>query len=143
MKVPSQCIQSLGNWAEDRAAQLLCDAGFRIVEQNYHSRYGEIDLIAVQGQQLIFVEVKARAYSQYAAAVESITATKQLKIIKTALLYLQAQSVLLEYDLRFDVICFDFYRKFAKNVQYDFSKFSYDWQWIENAFHVDMNLINL
>lgn len=143
MNAQSPQIYSLGKWAEAQAAAHLLDAGFSLVEQNYHSRYGEIDLIVLRGQQLLFVEVKARALSQYAAAVQSIPLSKQVKIIKTAMLYLQAHPVLLEYDLRFDVICFDFYRKFAKNVQYDFSKFSYDWQWIENAFHVDMNLINL
>lgn len=143
MKQQAIWIKGLGDWAEAQAAQLLSDAGYRILEHNYHSRYGEIDLIAINNQQLLFVEVKARSYSQYATAVDCITPSKQLKIIKTAMLYLQAQPVLLEYDLRFDVICFDFYRKFAKNVQYDFSKFSYDWQWIENAFYVDMNLINL
>ncbi|EPF77154.1 YraN family protein [Acinetobacter rudis] len=133
----------LGQWAELEAAQRLQVAGFEVVAHNYYSRYGEIDLIALQRQQLIFVEVKARTVSQYATAVETISLVKQVKIIKTALSYLQAQPRLLEYDLRFDVICFDFYRKFAKNVQYEFSKFSYDWQWIENAFHVDINLINL
>ncbi|WP_353174236.1 YraN family protein [Acinetobacter rudis] len=133
----------LGQWAELEAAQRLQAAGFEVVAHNYYSRYGEIDLIALQRQQLIFVEVKARTVSQYATAVETISLVKQVKIIKTALSYLQAQPRLLEYDLRFDVICFDFYRKFAKNVQYEFSKFSYDWQWIENAFHVDINLINL
>ena len=133
----------LGQWAELEAARRLKTAGYDIVAHNYHSRYGEIDLIALQQRQLVFVEVKARTSSQYASAVESITLVKQVKIIKTALLYLQAQPGLLEYDLRFDVICFDFYRKFAKNVQYEFSKLSYDWQWIENAFHVDINLINL
>jgi len=133
----------LGQWAELEAMQHLKIAGYELVANNYHSRYGEIDIIALKHQQLVFVEVRARAVSQYANAVESITLVKQVKIIKTALLYLQEQPRLLEYDLRFDVICFDFYRKIAKNVQYDFSKLSYDWQWIENAFHVDINLINL
>lgn len=136
-------MTSLGHWAELEAEQRLKMAGYEIVAHNYHSRYGEIDLIALQQQQVVFVEVKARTQSQYATAIETITLVKQVKIIKTALLYLQAQPRLLEYDLRFDVICFDFYRKFAKNVQYEFSKLSYDWQWIENAFHVDINLINL
>ncbi|MDQ8951915.1 YraN family protein [Acinetobacter rudis] len=133
----------LGQWAELEAMQHLKIAGYELVANNYHSRYGEIDIIALKHRQLVFVEVRARAVSQYANAVESITLVKQVKIIKTALLYLQDQPRLLEYDLRFDVICFDFYRKIAKNVQYDFSKLSYDWQWIENAFHVDINLINL
>lgn len=135
--------ETLGKWAETQAGGLLQAAGFSVLERNYYSRYGEIDLIALGNMQLIFVEVKARALSRYACSVETITSVKQVKVIKTALVYLQANPGLLEYDLRFDVICFDFYRKFAKSVQYDFSSFSYDWQWIESAFDVDINLIHL
>ena len=44
---------------------------------------------------------------------------------------------------RFDVICFDFFQQFAKTIQQDFSKFTYDQQWIENAFTFEQEFINL
>ena len=44
---------------------------------------------------------------------------------------------------RFDVICFDFKQQIAKNLQQDFSQLAYDQQWIENAFTIDADLINL
>jgi putative endonuclease len=55
-----------------------------ICNQNYHSRYGEIDLIVRSGKELVFVEVKARSSGSYATACEVITRAQQRKIIKTA-----------------------------------------------------------
>ena len=55
--------QQLGTWAEQQAAQLMQQQGFQLLTANYHSRYGELDLILVREQELIFVEVKARAHT--------------------------------------------------------------------------------
>lgn len=134
---------SLGIWAECTARQLLEVQNFQILSQNFHSRYGEIDLIAVRDHDVVFAEVKARAATQFGHAYDVITQAKQLKIIKTAWVFLEANPQLAAYFFRFDVFCFDFYRKFAKNVQYDFAKFPYDLQWIESAFTLDIDLINL
>nr|WP_139852708.1 YraN family protein [Acinetobacter pullicarnis] len=134
---------SLGGWAECTARQLLEAHDFQILSQNFHSRYGEIDLIAVRDHDVVFAEVKARAATQFGHAYDVITRAKQLKIIKTAWVFLAENPQLHSYFFRFDVFCFDFYRKFAKNVQYDFAKFPYDLQWIENAFTLDTDLIRL
>ncbi|NHC04228.1 YraN family protein [Acinetobacter sp. 187] len=141
-KTPS-LSQQLGQWAEQQARLLLQQAGFEIVAQNYHSRYGEIDLIACKQDEWVFVEVKARQPTQHGAAVEVITAAKQLKMFKTALQFIQQQPEDEALYYRFDVICFDFHQQIAKNLQHDFSQLAYDQQWIENAFTIDADLINL
>ncbi len=128
---------NLGQWAEQQALKLLQTQGFTLIVANYHCRYGEIDLIVQKDQELIFVEVKARSVTQYAQSCETISSSKQKKIMKSALCFLNAQPQFQEFYCRFDVICFDFPQKIAKTVQQDFSNFHYDLQWIENAFTLD------
>lgn len=135
--------KQLGQWAEQQATLLLQQAGYTIVKQNYHSRYGEIDVIAKKQDEWVFVEVKARQPTQYGYAVEMITASKQLKMFKTALKFIQEQAEDQVLYYRFDVICFDFCQAIAKNLQHDFSQLAYDQHWIENAFTIDADLINL
>ena len=133
----SQHRQDLGQWAEQAALALLQSQQYECIERNYHSRYGEIDLIVKRDKQLVFVEVKARSIGSYAEACEVISLAQQRKIIKTAQWFLQKSPHYEEFDCRFDVICFDFPQKIAKTVQQDFSNFHYDLQWIENAFTLD------
>ncbi|WP_336943062.1 YraN family protein [Acinetobacter modestus] len=130
-------VEDLGRWAEQKARELLELENYQYVNQNYHSRYGEIDLIVRSGKELVFVEVKARSSGSYATACEVITSAQQRKIIKTAQFFLQKHPNYDDFDCRFDVICFDFPKKFAKTVQPDFSKLQYDQQWIQHAFTLD------
>ncbi|MDX8154127.1 YraN family protein [Acinetobacter pittii] len=129
--------QQLGKWAEQTALNLLQKQNYVWVTSNYHSRGGEVDLIVKRGQELVFVEVKARTIGNYGQACEMVTRTKQKKIIKTAMRFLQRYPSYQHFYCRFDVICFDFPQKIAKTVQQDFSNFHYDLQWIENAFTLD------
>jgi len=134
---------NLGQWAEQQALKILQAQGFQLVAANYHCRYGEIDLIVQHAQELVFVEVKARSVTQYAHSFESISLSKQRKIMKSALCFLEAHPEFQNFYSRFDVVCFDFLQQFAKTIQQDFSKFTYDQQWIENAFTFDQEFINL
>lgn len=134
---------NLGQWAELQALKRLQAQGFTLIVANYHCRYGEIDLIVQKDQELIFVEVKARSVTQYAQSYETISLSKQKKIMKSALCFLNAEPQFQEFYCRFDVICFDFSQQFAKKIQQDFSKCPYDQQWIENAFTFDQEFINL
>ena len=77
-----------GKDAEARAAKFLEDRGLHIVERNYRSRFGEIDLIARDGATLVFVEVRARSSNTFGGAAASITASKRAKLVRTALQYL-------------------------------------------------------
>lgn len=81
-----------GTGAEARAATFLQGHGLHIVERNYRSRYGEIDLIARDGAMLVFVEVRARASNAFGGAAASITASKRKKLTRTALQYLASLS---------------------------------------------------
>ncbi|MCU4442699.1 YraN family protein [Acinetobacter pittii] len=129
--------QQLGKWAEQTALNLLQKQNYVWVTSNYYSRRGEVDLIVKRGQELVFVEVKARTIGNYGQACEMVTRVKQKKIIKTAMRFLQRYPSYQDFYCRFDVICFDFPQKIAKTVQQDFSNFHYDLQWIENAFTLD------
>ena len=92
----------LGRWGEDRAAAYLRRKWYRIVERNYTTRYGEIDLIARNARYLVFAEVKLRKDDRFAAAREFVTAAKQERLRRTAELYLAEHPTALQP--RFDVI---------------------------------------
>lgn len=142
-RAKAQKSRALGDWAEQQAKIILEQAGYHILVQNFHSRYGEIDIIAVQGDELVFVEVKARSKTKMGQAIEVITVQKQLKIFKTALKYIQDYADFDRFYYRFDVICFDFKNEFAKNLQHVPANMTYDLQWIENAFTINADFINL
>jgi putative endonuclease len=75
----------------------------RIIDRNYRSRYGEIDLIAEEGETLVFVEVKARRGTAYGTPEESVTARKRDRLVLTAQTYL-AERGLEQRDWRIDVV---------------------------------------
>ena len=92
----------LGAWGEALAAEFLRSRGVSIVERNYRTRYGEIDIIAQSGGYLIFAEVKLRKSTFFGAACEFVDARKQEKLRVTASLWLEAHETGLQP--RFDVI---------------------------------------
>ena len=75
--------------AEKIAATFLINNGLKLVMQNYHCRFGEIDLIMKEAKTLVFVEVRLRSNNQFGSAGASITAKKQQKLIATAQYFLQ------------------------------------------------------
>ncbi|HED04101.1 MAG TPA: YraN family protein [Candidatus Fraserbacteria bacterium] len=91
-----------GRQAEDRAADYLRLRGYQIVCRNYRWRGGEIDLIAREGDCLVFVEVKARRGRGYGLPEEAVTPHKQHKLVRTARRYLTEHPTALA--LRFDVV---------------------------------------
>ncbi len=93
---------TLGTWGEERAARFLTEQGYTIVEKNFHSRYGEIDLIAEDGEFLVFVEVKLRASVSHGLPEETVTSRKQEKLRLTAETYLQTHET--DKQPRFDVV---------------------------------------
>lgn len=89
-----------GNIAEDKACEFLYDNGFTLLERNFYSRFGELDIIAVKDEVLHFIEVKSGA--DYESAVQNITKTKISRLIKTASVYMKKNS--LHVDFVFDAI---------------------------------------
>ena len=94
----------LGAWGEKQAAKALERTGFRIVERNFRTRFGEIDLIARKEVILAFVEVKLRKNTEYGSAREFVTSSKQRKIRLAAESYLCCRAWTQELQPRFDVI---------------------------------------
>lgn len=97
-----------GREAEDLALKHLTSRGLELVERNFRSRSGEIDLIMRDKQhtteQLVFVEVRYRQTQGHGSPVETVTRSKQAKIIRTALHYLQQNPRWQTRPCRFDVI---------------------------------------
>ncbi len=100
-------INSLGGQAEAMACKYLRQHGLKLVQQNYRSKVGEIDLIMRDKKSWVFVEVKYRTHHDWANSAESVTRSKQLKIINAAKQYLQQRKVFDLVDCRFDVVAID------------------------------------
>ena len=98
----------VGREYESRAALYLMAQGYRIVDQNFYvHRVGEIDLIMERGLELVFVEVRRRASSQFGGAAASITRAKQRKLRLAASAYLRQRGHLSQHFCRFDVVVFE------------------------------------
>ena len=102
--------------------QFACDylqaKGLQLIQRNFFSRYGEIDIIMREGDTLIFVEVRYRNNNTFGGAAASVTPTKQQRIIKTALAYQQKNAP--QDGMRFDVVA----------IEGNYSKV----EWVQNAF---------
>jgi len=90
-----------GQRGEQMAHSHLREQGLSLLERNYRSRWGEIDLIMLDGEILVFVEVRLRAASTYGSPAETIGKRKQQRLIRTAQHYLQTHR---DARARFDVI---------------------------------------
>lgn len=93
----------IGKEGEDRAAQFLSKQGYRILERNYRTRSGEIDLIALHQGEVVFVEVKTRTSNAFGPPELAVTPQKQRRMIKAALGYIKLKK-LHQVPCRFDVV---------------------------------------
>jgi putative endonuclease len=93
----------LGKRGEKRAAVFLKTLGFRILARGVSNRFGEIDLIALDGETIVFVEVRTRESLDAGHPAESITPDKQAHLTRAALAYLKRHR-LLARRARFDVV---------------------------------------
>ena len=92
-----------GSLGERAAERHLRDAGMGIVARGFRFRGGEIDLIARDGEELVFVEVKTRTSEDFGDPAESVTRAKQRKLFHAAAFFLQSRG-LMQHPCRFDVI---------------------------------------
>lgn len=109
--------QTLGADAEQAARIYLEQQGCQLVCSNYRSYRGEIDLIMVQGQCLLFVEVRLRRHTAFGGAFGSVTTAKQQKIIASARAFLHHHPQFHGYDCRFDVVA----------LQHDYGRWQIEW----------------
>ena len=95
--------RKLGLWGEGIAARYLQDKGYKILDRNYYTRNGELDIICEKGSKIVFVEVKTRKSTRFGSPEEAITRKKINHLRQAALIYLN--SVEHPYkEIRFDVI---------------------------------------
>ncbi|SMM99879.1 Predicted endonuclease distantly related to archaeal Holliday junction resolvase [uncultured Candidatus Thioglobus sp.] len=113
-----------GNKAENIALQFLKKNGLTLVEQNYLTKCGEIDIIMLDksNENLVFVEVRYRKNSYFCSATDTVNHSKQAKLIRTAKHFLQKHSQYDNFICRFDVIGLESDLKCPKI------------NWIKNAF---------
>ena len=98
--------KKLGKLGEDVACRFLKLHKYRIMDRNFRSRFGEIDIIARDNQEdiLVFVEVKTRMSDIFGLPEESVIYSKQQKLIKTVFFYLQEKREFADMDFRIDVM---------------------------------------
>lgn len=114
--------RELAEFGENLAKKYLEHNDYQILEKNYHSIYGEIDLICKKDKIYTFIEVKTRKSPKFGTALESITNSKKEKIIKTAKIYLAKNR--LEVPVRYDII----------TIQYLSESNNYSFKHFKNAF---------
>ena len=112
-----------GNYFEKQACRYLKQHGLTFEAKNINFRFGEIDLLMRDKEQLVFIEVRFRHSNQFGGSVASVDKTKQAKLIKAAQLYLQKHYKNQQPSCRFDVVAFQG------------SKDEFKTQWIKNAFY--------
>ena len=92
----------LGKLGEEKAIEFLIKNGYKIIEKNYKTKIGEIDLIAKKKKEIVFIEVKTRSSDKFGLPEEAVNERKLKKIEKVALLYLNSKKIDLPY--RFEVL---------------------------------------
>ena len=122
MAVGSAAPRARGQRVEQAAEYYLQQQGLQPLERNFSSRGGEIDLLMHDGDTLVFVEVRFRKSDRFGTPVESVTASKQRKLLQTAQLYLLARPLWRNKPCRFDIVAA---RPGESGLQFE---------WIKNAF---------
>jgi putative endonuclease len=93
----------LGASGEEFAERMLCRSGFRILARRYRIREGEVDLVALDGEVVVFVEVKTRSGRTIAPPAEFVTASKRRRLVRAAAAWLAGRNWL-DRRCRFDVV---------------------------------------
>ncbi|GLS26385.1 YraN family protein [Marinibactrum halimedae] len=122
-KASNSSPSSSGQLAEQAAKVHLESQGLQWVNSNYRCKMGEIDLIMLDGNTLVFVEVRLRKRNHFATALESITPRKQQKIIKAAHRFLSQHPHFQHHNCRFDVIGMDYTSNKPCNIEWITSAF--------------------
>ena len=101
--MPGLNNRSKGRDGEERAEEYLVIKGYKILEKNYKTRIGEIDIIALDGKTLVFIEVKTRKTASHGLPADAVNAKKQGRIGRVALSYISDKKFV-NQPCRFDVL---------------------------------------
>lgn len=111
-----------GKTNETLALNYLRERGLKSIEVNYRCFFGEVDIIMRHEQALVFVEVRNRKSQNYGSPIETVTKSKQQRIIKTAQHYIMSHNISASEQIRFDVVGIT-------------DQSSQPIQWVQNAFY--------
>tara|TARA_R100001163_G_C5059084_1_gene195737 strand:- start:380 stop:781 length:402 start_codon:yes stop_codon:yes gene_type:complete len=125
---PASPAQQKGLYYEKLALEFLRRHGLRLQQKNYHCRLGEIDLILLDAQVLVFAEVRFRARNDFGTGFETVGRYKQQKLIRCAQFYLLEKKLYEKCDLRFDIL------SISRNQE------EAEIHWIKNAFSVEPSM---
>lgn len=114
--------QYLGRWGEEKARDYLERQGLCFVEANARTKYGELDIVTMDGSQIVFVEVKTRTSKKFGSGEQAITNNKQKHLIAAAESYMQAHPGL-GSDWRIDAVI----------VEQDYENQNNEYRWYKNA----------
>lgn len=103
----------IGKLGEELATKYLMKNDYKIIDRNFECRQGEIDIIALENNEIVFIEVKTRTSLKYGDAVEAVNLVKQKHIIKSAQYYIYKKHLERNY-IRIDVIEVYIYNKIYK-----------------------------
>ena len=120
-----------GMQGEELTAKYLTGLGFKIIAKNFHSRYGELDLVAANENLILFVEVKTRKANSLVLPAEAVFNSKIKKIIKTAVIFLEKNKQFKFLQPRFDVS--EVIMKACNSISVNY---------IENAFDFDAAMLD-
>lgn len=95
--------QVLGKWGEDQAKEYIKSLGYYILDENFRCPHGEVDLIAMDKEALVFIEVKTRRSLSFGTPGQAVNLSKQKKYCKIAMHYIKEKR-LFNCSLRFDII---------------------------------------
>lgn len=98
---------AIGRWGEQAVAEWLERHGFRLLARNWRRREGELDIVALQGATLVFIEVKTRRSEAFGTPEESVDERKQRQLARLAQRYLDENPSLTFDECRFDVVVVD------------------------------------
>ena len=115
--------RSVGAGAERAAEQYLCNSGLTPLARNFRCRLGEVDLIMLDDDALVFVEVRRRGPGSFASAGTTVDRRKQQKLIRTAALFTSRRPQYGLCVMRFDVVAIDVDEQGAQSID-----------WIRDAF---------
>lgn len=113
---------SIGRYGEDTAVDFLKENGYHILKRNYRAANGEIDIIAIKGRHLSFVEVKTRKDTSFGYPSDAVNFRKRQKIINTA------RAFLMRFE-DYDEISFDVCEVYLKEHRINYIKSAFDLEW--------------
>lgn len=107
----------IGKNNEEKACKYLTDNGYKIIDRNFRSKTGEIDIIAIKDKYICFIEVKYRKNIKSGTPEEAVNVSKMKKISKVSEYYLYINRKYINYQIRYDVIAMsDDYIKHYENA---------------------------